>query len=86
MQVAYAIGKANPVSVSIDTFGTGKLTDEELSLALTKVFDFRPLAIIDKLGLAAPVYADTASYGHFGKAHYNWEKLDKVDELKALLK
>ena len=86
LQVAYAIGKANPVSVSIDTFGTGKLTDEELSLALTKVFDFRPLAIIDKLGLAAPVYADTASYGHFGKAHYNWEKLDKVDELKALLK
>ena len=86
LQVAYAIGKANPVSVSINTYGTGKLTDEELSSALTKVFDFRPLAIIDKLGLAAPVYADTASYGHFGKAHYNWEKLDKVDELKALLK
>ena len=86
LQVAYAIGKANPVSVSINTYGTGKLTDEELSSALTKVFDFRPLAIIDKLGLAAPVYADTASYGHFGKAHYNWEQLDKVDELKALLK
>lgn len=86
LQVAYAIGKANPVSVSINTYGTGKLTDEELSSALTKVFDFRPLAIIDKLGLAAPVYADTASYGHFGKAHYNWEKLDKIDELKALLK
>ncbi len=85
MQVAYAIGVAKPVSVKIDTFGTGKLSDERLSEIVLKEFDLRPSAIIDKLNLRSPVYRQTASYGHFGKEQFSWEKLDKVNDLKKYL-
>ncbi len=85
MQVAYAIGVAKPVSVKIDTFGTGKLSDEELSEIVVKEFDLRPAAIIDKLQLRKPVYRATSAYGHFGKEEFSWEKLDKVSSLKKYL-
>ena len=82
VQVAYAIGKAQPVSVAVNTFGTGKISDDKLVEIVKKVFDFRPKAIIDALDLQRPIYEDTAAYGHFGKPDYSWEKTDKADELK----
>ncbi|MBQ9755999.1 MAG: methionine adenosyltransferase [Clostridia bacterium] len=85
MQVAYAIGVAKPVSVKIDTFGTGKISDEKIADIVVKEFDLRPSAIIDKLGLRNPIYRQTASYGHFGKADLPWEKLDRVEDLKKYL-
>ncbi len=81
LQVGYAIGKARPVSLFVDTFGTGD--DEKVKAAAERVFDFRPAAIIDKLGLKAPIYKKTTNYGHFGKKDLPWEKLDAVDALKA---
>ena len=82
VQVAYAIGKAQPVSVAVNTFGTGKISDDKLVEIVKKVFDFRPKAIIDALDLQRPIYEDTAAYGHFGKPGYSWEKTDKADELR----
>lgn len=85
VQLAYAIGVAKPVSVMIDTFGTGTVTDEILSDAVTKVFDLRPSAIIRNLKLQKPIYRQLASYGHIGREDLDveWEKLNKVEELKA---
>ena len=85
IQLAYAIGVAKPVSVMVDTFGTGKYSDEKLSEAVNTVFDLRPAAIIDKLCLRKPIYRKTAAYGHFGRkdVDFTWEKTDKTDELKA---
>ena len=80
LQVGYAIGKARPVSLYVDTFGTGD--DERIKKAVEKVFDFRPAAIIDKLGLKNPIYRRTTNYGHFGKPDLPWEQLDMVDALK----
>ena len=85
MQVAYAIGVAKPVSVKIDTFGTGKLNDEELADIVVKEFDLRPSAIIEKLDLRKPIYKQTATYGHFGKNNLPWEKLDRAVDLKKYL-
>ncbi|MEE1184872.1 MAG: methionine adenosyltransferase [Acutalibacteraceae bacterium] len=88
IQLAYAIGVAKPVSVMVDTFGTGKYTDEKIADAVNKVFDLRPSAIIDKLDLRKPVYKQTAAYGHFGRTDIDlsWEKTDKTEELiKALI-
>lgn len=85
LQLAYAIGVAKPVSVLINTFGTGKLSDLELENIVIKEFDLRPSAIIEKLELDKPVYKQTASYGHFGRDGFSWEKTDKVDELKKYL-
>ena len=85
VQLAYAIGVAHPVSVLINTFGTGKVSDEELSKIVAKEFDLRPSAIIEKLSLRSPVYKNTASYGHFGKTEFAWEKTDKVQDLKKYL-
>lgn len=85
VQFAYAIGVAKPVSVMVNTFGTGKLTDGELADIIVKEFDLRPLAIIERLKLREPVYEKTASNGHFGKAEFSWEKLDKVCDLKKYL-
>ena len=84
IQLAYAIGVAKPVSVMVDTFGTGKYSDEEIAKAVLKVFDLRPAAIIEKLDLRRPIYRKTAAYGHFGRndAEFSWEKTDKVEELK----
>ena len=87
IQIAYAIGVANPVSVFVDTFGTGKYSDDQLSEAVKKVFDLRPSAIIKNLDLRKPIYRQLAAYGHMGREDLgvSWEKTDKVDELiKAL--
>ena len=87
IQLAYAIGIANPVSVRVDTHGTGKVEDYKLEEIISKVFDLRPAAIIDKLDLRRPIYRQTAAYGHFGRTDIDlpWERTDKVDEIKALL-
>ena len=85
IQLAYAIGVAKPVSVLVDTQGTGKVSDEALSKAVQKVFDLRPEAIIRMLGLRKPIYRRTAAYGHFGDPAFPWEQEDKADALKAAL-
>lgn len=85
IQIAYAIGVSKPVSVKVDTFGTGKLSDAELSDVIVKEFDLRPQAIIEKLGLRNPIYKETSSYGHFGRDCFPWEKTDKVGDLKKYL-
>ena len=84
VQIAYAIGVAKPVSVMIDTFGTGSVSDEKIGDAVNKVFDLRPSAIIKNLKLRKPIYRQLASYGHIGREDLDveWEKLNKVDELK----
>ncbi len=84
LQVAYAIGKAKPVSVCIDTFGTNKYPEEQILNAIEKVFDFRPYSIIEQLDLRKPVYRQTASYGHFGREEFSWERVDKVEKIKEL--
>ena len=86
LQIAYAIGVSRPVSVFVNTFGTGKLADGEIAEILVKEFDMRPYAIIKTLGLRKPVYSQTAAYGHFGKPALPWEKLDRVNDLKKYLK
>ncbi len=85
IQLAYAIGVAKPVSVMVDTFNTGKVSDEKIAEAVKKVFDLRPAAIIEKLDLRRPIYAPTSAYGHFGRTDIDlpWEKTDKAEELKA---
>ena len=87
IQLAYAIGVAKPVSIMVDTFGTGKLDDEEIAKIVEKNFDFRPAAIIRDLDLRRPIYRKIAAYGHFGRTDVDlpWERLDKVDALKAEL-
>lgn len=82
LQVAYAIGIAKPVSILVETFGTEKIPQEKIIEIIEKHFDFRPKTIIESLQLLRPIYAATASYGHFGRAEFPWEKLDKVEELK----
>lgn len=86
MQVAYSIGVAKPVSVMVNTFGTGKLSDSELADVIVKEFDLRPAAIIEKLGLNEPVFTKTSAYGHFGRDEFSWEKTDKAEDLKKYLK
>ncbi len=89
LQVAYAIGVARPVSLMIDTKGTGKVSDEKLTKMVSQVFDFRPAAIINNLELRKPQYKRLAAYGHFGRIDLSplpaWEKTDKINELKNLL-
>ena len=87
VQLAYAIGVAKPVSVMVDTFGTGRIADDKISEIVNKVFDLRPAAIIDTLGLRAPIYRQLAAYGHVGREDLDvqWEKTDKVDEIKKYL-
>ena len=85
VQLAYAIGVAKPVSIKVDTHGTGKLPDDRLADIVAKEFDLRPYSIIEKLDLRKPIYKKTASYGHFGNPDYNWEKTDKVEDLKHYL-
>jgi len=86
VQIAYAIGVAEPVSISINTFGTGKVSEELLVDAVRKIFDLRPAGIIRMLDLQKPIFKATAAYGHFGRKDilFPWEKTDKIDELKAL--
>ena len=87
VQVAYAIGIAKPVSIMVDSFGTGKFSDEKLAEIVEKHFDLRPAAIIERLDLRRPIYRQVAAYGHFGRTDIDlpWEKLDKVEELEKEL-
>lgn len=90
VQVAYAIGVAQPVSVYIDTFGTGTAPEDKISSAVREVFDLTPRGLISELDLLKPIYLETAAYGHFGRTptddgHFSWEKLDRVDALKQAL-
>ena len=84
VQVAYAIGKAQPVGVFVETFGTGTVPDERIQAAVLEVFDLRPAAIIRDLDLLRPIYAKTAAYGHFGRElpEFTWERTDRADELR----
>jgi S-adenosylmethionine synthetase len=85
VQVAYAIGKANPVGLYVESFGTAHVADETIVTAIREVFDLRPKAIIDQLDLLRPIYAQTAAYGHFGRElpDFTWERTDRVEELRA---
>ncbi len=87
VQIAYAIGVAEPVSVSVETFGTAHVSEEKINEVIKKCFDLRPAGIIKMLDLRRPIYKQTAAYGHFGRTDVDlpWEKLDKVEEIKALL-
>ena len=87
IQLAYAIGVAKPVSIEVETFGTGKISDQEITNIVEKVFDLRPGAIIRDLELRRPLYRQTAAYGHFGRNDLNlpWEELNKVDEIRKYL-
>ncbi|MBR1496936.1 MAG: methionine adenosyltransferase domain-containing protein, partial [Oscillospiraceae bacterium] len=87
IELAYAIGVAKPVSVLVDSRGTGALPDEKLEEIVRKEFDLRPAKIIERLDLRRPIYRQTAAYGHFGRldADLPWEKLDAVDSLKKYL-
>lgn len=87
VQLAYAIGVAQPVSISVDTFGTGKVSEEKLTEAIRANFDLRPAGIIEMLDLQRPIYSKTAAYGHFGRTDIDlpWEHTDKIDALKASL-
>lgn len=87
VQLSYAIGVAQPTSIMVDTFGTGKLSDEKITEIVKENFDFRPAGIIKELTLRRPIYRQTAAYGHFGRADLDlpWERLDKVNELKKYM-
>lgn len=86
LQVSYVIGRAEPTSVHINTFGTGRVSDDQLVEIIKQVFDFRPGKIIEHLDLLRPIYRAAAAYGHFGRAEFPWEKVDKVAVLQAKLK
>ena len=87
IQLSYAIGVAKPTSVMLDTFGTGKLSDEKLVEIVRENFDLRPAGIIKMLDLRRPIYRETAAYGHFGRTDLNlpWENTDKAEDLKKYL-
>ena len=87
IQLSYAIGVAQPTSIMVDTFGTGKMSDEKLVNIIRENFDLRPAGIIKMLDLRRPIYKQTAAYGHFGRNDLDlpWEKLDKVEILKNYL-
>lgn len=87
VQLAYAIGVAQPVSINVETFGTGKISDEKIIDIIKNVFDLRPAAIIEELNLRRPIYTQTAAYGHFGRLDVNlpWEEINKVEEIKKLM-
>ena len=87
VQVAYAIGKAHPVGLYVETFGTGTVDPATLTEAIRQVFDLRPAAIIRDLNLLRPIYRKTAAYGHFGRElpQFTWERTDRVDDLRSVL-
>jgi S-adenosylmethionine synthetase len=87
VEISYVIGMPDPLSVTVDTFGTGKLSDEKLGAILAEEFDFSPAGIIESLDLRRPIYSDTAVFGHFGRPDvaFSWERLDRVADLKKHL-
>ena len=92
VQLSYAIGVAKPVSIFVDSYGTGIVPDEEIAARIPEFIDLRPAAIVEKFGLKNPIFGPTAAYGHMGRKPYvkdgvqffGWEKLDAVDEIKAI--
>ena len=86
LQVAYAIGVSKPVSIFVDTYGTGKLPDGDIADIVLKEFDLRPYSVIETLDLRRPIYLQTAAYGHFGKPNLPWERVDRAEELKKYLR
>ena len=86
VQLAYAIGVPFPVSIMVDTFGTGKVEDPAISAAVKEVFDCTPAGIIKTLDLKKPIYQATAAYGHFGRSEFSWEKTDRIEQLKKAIK
>jgi S-adenosylmethionine synthetase len=88
VQVAYAIGMAQPISILVETFGTNKVSEESIEAAVRAVFDLRPAAIVRDLDLKRPIYAKTAAYGHFGRAEpeFTWEALSRLSDFKAAVK
>lgn len=87
IQLSYAIGVAHPTSILVDTFGTSKISEDQISKAIERVFPLTPKGIIDGLNLKRPIYLQTAAYGHFGREDLDlpWEKTDKIEELLAAL-
>ena len=85
VQLAYAIGVAEPVSIMVDSYGTGSVSDEQLAACVREVFPTKPAALIQRLGLLQPIYSETAAYGHFGRSQFSWEKTDLVGEVKSFL-
>lgn len=85
IQLAYAIGRARPIGLYVDTFGTATLPEERIADAIREVFDLRPLGMIEDLDLLRPIYRETAAYGHFGREQFPWEAINRVDELQAAL-
>ncbi len=85
IQIAYAIGVAEPVSLYVSTFGTGKKPEEEIERAVREIFDMTPAGIIRTLDLRKPIYQETAAYGHFGRDSFTWERTDKIEEIKEKL-
>jgi S-adenosylmethionine synthetase len=83
VQVSYAIGIAEPTSISVNTFGTGKISEEQILSLIRENFDLRPKGLIAMLDLLKPIYQETAAYGHFGREQFPWEKIDKIEELKS---
>ena len=86
VQVAYAIGVAEPMSFLVDTFGTEKVDVNKINIAINDIFDMKPRSIIERLNLLRPIYSETSAYGHFGRLSSNgftWENLEKLDELKS---
>jgi len=85
IQLAYAIGRARPIGLYVDTFGTASVPEERIADAIREVFDLRPLGMIEDLDLLRPIYRETAAYGHFGREQFPWEATNRVDQLKAAL-
>ena len=83
VQISYAIGIAKPTSISVNTFGTGKISEEQILSLIREKFDLRPKGLIAMLDLLKPIYQETAAYGHFGREQFPWEKIDKIEELKS---
>lgn len=86
IEVAYAIGRAKPVSLSVNTYGTGTIADDKIVEVINKVFDMRPYSIIENLGLRKPIYKNTSNYGHFGREEFPWEKTDKINQILKAVK
>ncbi|MBA7545628.1 S-adenosylmethionine synthase [subsurface metagenome] len=85
LQLAYAIGVAEPVSIAVSTFGTSRIAEEKLEKLIPRVFQLNPAGIIESLNLRRPIYQETAAYGHFGRDGFPWEKTDKVEAVKELI-
>ncbi len=85
VQVAYAIGVVDPVSVMVNTFGTNTIAEEKIEEAVNKVFDLTPKGIMDALDLRKPIFRQSAAYGHFGRDEFSWEQTNRVDELKSAI-